>query len=143
MPDGEEATGSSDAQEEPQDNAGALDDGFGDDFDDFEAGAEAEDFGDFDEGFEQPSADPDALPKPEPPPFSKAAFVSNSKYQLNFHQSSSLCVIFSASRAGTGPYADLAPCPSLLCPLRLLILSTASYKLRIDILSISFLAPRL
>ena len=29
--------------------------GFGDDFDDFEAGAGDEDFGDFDEGFEQPS----------------------------------------------------------------------------------------
>ncbi|KAL8903271.1 MAG: hypothetical protein Q9207_004040 [Kuettlingeria erythrocarpa] len=74
MPDDEDATGSSDSPEEPQDNAGAFDDGFGDDFDDFEAGAEAEDFGDFDEGFEQPSADPDAPPKPEFPPFSKAPF---------------------------------------------------------------------
>ncbi len=126
MPDDEDATGSSDSQEEPQGNADALDDGFGDDFDDFEAGAEAEDFGDFDEGFEQPSADPDAPPKTESLPFSKAPFVSNSKYQLSFHQTLSLCVTFSASRASTRPYADLAPCPSLLCPLRLLILSTAS-----------------
>lgn len=41
----------------------------GDDFDDFEAGAADEDFGDFDE----PAPEP---PKPEPPPVSKSPFVS-------------------------------------------------------------------
>ena len=41
--------------------------GFGDDFDDFEAGAENEDFGDFDEGFEQPARLEEGLTETEPP----------------------------------------------------------------------------
>ncbi|KAL8665593.1 MAG: hypothetical protein Q9202_002097 [Teloschistes flavicans] len=40
----------------------ALDDEMGNDFDDFEAGGEDEDFGDFDDGFEEPLA----APEPEP-----------------------------------------------------------------------------
>lgn len=124
MPDDENASyapGSSDPQEESQFDRGASDDGFGDDFDDFEAGAEAEEFGDFDDGFGQPEP-----PKPEPFPFSKAVYVSNGTYQLAFHQSSSLCTKSLGYRAGTGPYADPACRPSLLCPLRLLLPSTTS-----------------
>lgn len=49
------------------------DDGFGDDFDDFEEGgapqgdgAEDDDFGDFDDGFQQPEETPVAAPPPQP-----------------------------------------------------------------------------
>ena len=42
--------------------------GFGEDFDEFEAGAENEDFGDFDEGFEQPPLTDEEPPKTDPPP---------------------------------------------------------------------------
>lgn len=94
MPDDEDASyapGFSDPQQEPQFDTSASDDGFGDDFDDFEAGAEAEDFGDFDDGFGQPSGDPKP-PKPEPPPFSNAVYVSNNTYRLAFHQASSICI---------------------------------------------------
>ena len=46
-------------------------DGFGDDFDDFEAGAGDDDFGDFDEGFQQPSgpsaAEKQTSPQPSAP----------------------------------------------------------------------------
>lgn len=45
-----------------------VDDGFGDDFDDFEAGAGDEDFGEFDEGFQQPSTPDGEFEEPEPPP---------------------------------------------------------------------------
>lgn len=52
------------------DEAPEEDDGFGDDFDDFEAGAGDDDFGDFDAAFEQPPQPP--APAPESP------FVSSS-----------------------------------------------------------------
>ena len=43
--------------------------GFGEDFDEFEAGAENEEFGDFDEGFEQPALpDEESLETDQPPP---------------------------------------------------------------------------
>ena len=42
-----------------------ADDGFGDDFADFEAGAGDDDFGDFDDGFQQPS-EPSAAEKQAP-----------------------------------------------------------------------------
>ena len=41
--------------------------GFGDDFDDFEAGAENEDFGDFDNGFQQPVESDEELEETESP----------------------------------------------------------------------------
>jgi hypothetical protein len=51
------------------------DDGFGDDFDDFEAGGEGDDFGDFDDGFQGEEqtettfdAPPDQPPIPTPSP---------------------------------------------------------------------------
>ncbi|KAL8940899.1 MAG: hypothetical protein Q9216_002560 [Gyalolechia sp. 2 TL-2023] len=53
-----------------------FEDGFGDDFDDFEAGGEADDFGDFDDAFEQPST----VPKPsdmEPPPNAETTYRTN------------------------------------------------------------------
>lgn len=60
------------------------DEGFGEDFDDFEAGAENDDFGDFDNGFEESSV-PGKDPEPEliPPaiqsvPPSTFPFVSKS-----------------------------------------------------------------
>ena len=42
--------------------------GFGEDFDEFEAGAENEEFGDFDEGFEQPPLTDEESPETDPPP---------------------------------------------------------------------------
>ncbi len=58
-------------------------DGFGDDFDDFEASAENEDFGDFDEGFEQPPTTDEGTAETDPPapsaqslPPSTSLFVS-------------------------------------------------------------------
>ena len=62
--------------EEPE-----VDEGFGDEFDDFEAGAGDDDFGDFDEGFQQPS-EPQVTPRdveqPRPPaPAPESPFVSS------------------------------------------------------------------
>lgn len=56
-------------QTEASESDEEADEALGDDFDDFEAGAADEDFGDFDE----PAPEP---PKPEPPPVSKSPFVS-------------------------------------------------------------------
>jgi hypothetical protein len=41
------------------DGAAEEDDGFGDDFDDFEEGGDGDDFGDFDDGFQQGEDDPE------------------------------------------------------------------------------------
>ncbi|KAL9615396.1 MAG: hypothetical protein Q9167_000224 [Letrouitia subvulpina] len=66
----ESATGSSRSlQHEAPESDEEADRVAGDDFDDFEASAADEDFGDFDE----PAPEP---PKPEPPPVSKSPFVS-------------------------------------------------------------------
>jgi len=61
-----------------------INDGVGEDFDDFEAGSDNEDFGDFDEGFQQnPGLDEkfEELEPPTPPvqpfPPSISPFVSN------------------------------------------------------------------
>lgn len=67
---------SSDGQEPHHTTAG---DGLGDDFDDFEAQGDDDDFGDFDDGFEQSSATPE-LAAPELPSFSKSPFVSSNTY---------------------------------------------------------------
>ena len=45
-----------------------VDEGFGDDFDDFEAGSENEDFGDFDDGFEQPPIVDEVSAETDSPP---------------------------------------------------------------------------
>lgn len=62
--------------EEPE-----LIEGFGDDFEDFEAGAGDDDFGDFDEGFQQPSEpqiEPKDVEQPRPPaPAPESPFVSS------------------------------------------------------------------
>ena len=68
-----------------------TEDGFGDDFDDFEAGAGDDDFGDFDEGFQQPvEAEKSSPPKP-PVTVPESPFVSRepSKYKT-LHSSMSL-----------------------------------------------------
>ena len=44
-----------------------VDEGFGDDFDEFEAGSDNEDFGDFDDGFEQPLIVDEAPAETDPP----------------------------------------------------------------------------
>lgn len=44
-----------------------ADEGFGDDFDDFKVGAENEDFGDFDDGFEQASTSDEEPAETDPP----------------------------------------------------------------------------
>ena len=58
-----------------------LNEGFGDDFDDFEAGAGDDDFGDFDEGFQQPSepeVEPKGVEQTRPPaPTPESPFVSS------------------------------------------------------------------
>ena len=64
-----------------------AEEGFGDDFDDFEAGAGDEDFGDFDEGFEQ-SPEPQTVqeswePPKTPAPIPESPFVSS--YILAVH----------------------------------------------------------
>ncbi|KAL8942443.1 MAG: hypothetical protein Q9211_001386 [Gyalolechia sp. 1 TL-2023] len=69
MPDEEDESWDQEANHDPE----ALEDGFGDDFDDFEAGGEAEDFGDFDDAFEHPSTEPKPL-KQEPPPNAKTPY---------------------------------------------------------------------
>lgn len=43
-----------------------VNDGLAEDFDNFEAGGEEDDFGDFDEGFQQASASDEDLQEPEP-----------------------------------------------------------------------------
>lgn len=64
----------------------ALDDEMGNDFDDFEAGGEDEDFGDFDDGFEEPLAAPEPEPdKREVPVISKSPFVSSNEYEVSCH----------------------------------------------------------
>lgn len=74
--DGASDGASSDGQEAHHTTAG---DGLGDDFDDFEAQGDDDDFGDFDDGFEQSSTAPE-LAAPELPSFSKSPFVSSNKY---------------------------------------------------------------
>ena len=51
--------------------------GFGEDFDEFEAGAENEEFGDFDEGFEQPPLTDEESPETDPPPPSVVSLPSS------------------------------------------------------------------
>lgn len=52
------------------DDVAEDDDGFGDDFDDFEEGGDGDDFGDFDDGFQQGEEDPETTfdKAPEQPP---------------------------------------------------------------------------
>ncbi|KAL8853558.1 MAG: hypothetical protein Q9221_001544 [Calogaya cf. arnoldii] len=68
--DGASDGASSDEQEPHHTTAG---DGFGDDFVDFEAQGDDDDFGDFDDGFEQPSTAPEPA-APEMPSFPKSPF---------------------------------------------------------------------
>ena len=62
-PDDETADGRYEAEEH------GGEEGFGDDFDDFEAGAEGQDFGEFDDGFqepEEPLVEAEKLAQPDP-----------------------------------------------------------------------------
>ena len=61
-----------------QNESSDEDGGFGDDFDEFEAGAGDDDFGDFDEGFQQASDLQSEQRVPEPPaPVPESPFVSS------------------------------------------------------------------
>lgn len=83
MPEDDDSSGDdeiADFHGEPHHDPEASDNGFGNDFDDFESGGEAEDFGEFDDGFEEPSADPKPT-RPEAPPIWKSPYVSNSEYK--------------------------------------------------------------
>lgn len=88
-----------DEEEEGDDEAG-----FGDDFDDFEEGAEAgeDDFGDFDDGFTAAAGVPDASTGPDPTfqpslPASDSAIVSSSlkSYSSNalLHRDELRCIL--------------------------------------------------
>lgn len=68
---------SSDGQEPHHTTAGK---GLGEDFDDFEAQGDDDDFGDFDDGFEQSSTVPEPA-APELPSLPKSPFVSSNKYK--------------------------------------------------------------
>lgn len=68
-----------------------ADDGFGEGFDDFEAGTEDEDFGDFDEGVEESSAPDEEHARAEPSaqpvhslPSSATSFVRENLFSLNY-----------------------------------------------------------
>jgi Domain of unknown function (DUF5102) len=81
--EGQSIEGSVDeALEQPSDDEAEVEEGFGDDFDDFEEGQEGDDFGEFDDGFqhqqEEPISVPEAQPQP-PPPVSvpQPSFVSD------------------------------------------------------------------
>ena len=65
-----------------------AEEGFGDDFDDFEAGAEGDDFGEFDEGFRE-SGEPqrETAKHVEPDPPSPSPFVSRFIIKNPSHQS--------------------------------------------------------
>jgi len=64
-------------QDTNTDEESENDDGFGDDFDEFEAGAGDDDFGDFDEGFEQPHEPPETIPPKPSAPAPESPFVSS------------------------------------------------------------------
>lgn len=69
------------ATEPGQDDESGPDDGFGDDFDDFEAVAGDDDFGNFNGGFQQTSGTPVEQERPEPQrpsvPVPESPFVSS------------------------------------------------------------------
>ncbi|KAL9005448.1 MAG: hypothetical protein Q9188_001773 [Gyalolechia gomerana] len=92
MPDDEDDSSDREAHHDPE----AFEDGFGDDFADFEAGGEAEDFGDFDDAFEQPSTEPEP-PKLERPPNAETPYPC-----LSFNDLSSLDSLLGA----TSPHFD-------------------------------------
>ena len=78
----EEAEGDKDAQSdvmEPEHEIAVdVEDGLGDDFDDFEAGAQDEDFGEFDDGEESEQIEPE-VPSTHSPPALESPFVSSIK----------------------------------------------------------------
>ena len=65
--DSEDESAQSDTGEDPDTVEVGDEEGFGEDFDNFEAGGEDEDFGDFDEGFEQASVPEEPPGRSEPP----------------------------------------------------------------------------
>jgi hypothetical protein len=75
--DDETANDTHDAKDEEAEEAEEAEEGFGDDFDDFEAGAEGEDFGEFDDGFREPEQPQGKAEQPvEPDTSSLSPFVS-------------------------------------------------------------------
>ena len=76
--DGSDEALKEEANDLERDEASDDDGGFGDDFDEFEAGAGDDDFGDFDEGFQQASEVEPEQKAPEPPaPVPESPFVSS------------------------------------------------------------------
>ena len=70
-----------------------VEEGFGDDFDDFEAGAEGEDFGEFDDGFQEPE-EPHGKAEQhvQPDPSSLSPFVSRFNIKNTIDHRTSLTV---------------------------------------------------
>ena len=64
----EDESADTDDVEADDDTGPQADEGIGDEFDEFESGAENEDFGDFDDGFQQASASDEEGREIEPPP---------------------------------------------------------------------------
>ena len=71
-----------------------ADNGLGDDFDDFEAEGDDDDFGDFDDNFEQPLAAPEPA-ESKLPSISKYPFVSSSKYISSLVRKRHICPVHS------------------------------------------------
>ena len=65
------------ATNDEQDEGSGADEDFGDDFDEFEAGAGDDDFGDFDEGFQEISEQERPEPQKPPAPVPESPFVSS------------------------------------------------------------------
>ena len=76
MPSIDDGTSSGHEREQHKISTGG---GLDDDFDDFEAQVDDDDFGEFDEGFEQSSTAPEPA-APEMPSFPKSLFVSSTTY---------------------------------------------------------------
>lgn len=92
MPGNDEALPEDPSADENEPDHTTADNEVGDDFDDFGAEGDDDDFGDFDDGFEQPSTESEP-PRSELPLTSKSPFVSSCKYKASFPVMPSLCHI--------------------------------------------------
>lgn len=115
---------SSDGQEPHHTIAG---EGLGDDFDDFEAQGDDDDFGDFDDGFEQSSTVPEPA-APELPSVPKSPFVSSNKYKWSLfeirHIPPARSEVLPPCELKTSWFTDLLPSSSQYYPSMLSLPST-------------------